>query len=96
MISNKYLSDQITIYLLVNILWREGWLKPLSTESLPTEKCSLCKDDFKELEFVTSCEFCDIGVLHDDCCRIHIIKDHKESIDQKVKAHEEKRLHSYQ
>ncbi|WP_144733349.1 hypothetical protein [Candidatus Nitrosocosmicus arcticus] len=81
---------------MVNILWREGWLKPLSTESLPTEKCSLCKDDFKELEFVTSCEFCDIGILHDDCCRIHIIKDHKESIDQKVKAHEEKRLHSYQ
>ena len=82
--------------LLVKVLWREGWLKPLSTESLPDEKCSLCKNKFLDLEFVTSCEFCEIGILHDDCYIIHIKKDHKESLDQKVKSHEEKRLHSYQ
>jgi hypothetical protein len=93
---NRYLWDKITIYLLVNVLWREGWLKPLLTESLPNEKCSFCKDDFKELEFVTSCEFCELGILHDDCYKIHIAKDHKDPLDQKVKAHEEKRLHSYQ
>jgi hypothetical protein len=81
---------------LVNILWKEGWLKPLSTESLPNEKCSFCNNDFKELEFVTSCEFCEIGILHDSCCNTHIVKDHKESLEQKVKSHEEKRLHSYQ
>ena len=82
--------------LLVSVLWREGWLKPLSTESLHNEKCSLCKNKFLDLEFVTSCEFCEIGILHDDCYIIHIKKDHKESLDQKVKSHEEKRLHSYQ
>lgn len=81
---------------MVNILWKEGWLKPLSTESLPNEKCSFCNNDFKELEFVTSCEFCEIGILHDFCCHTHIVKDHKEPLDQKVKSHEEKRLHSYQ
>jgi len=82
--------------LLVNVLWREGWLKPLSTESLPDEKCSLCKNEFKDLEFVTSCEFCEIRILHDDCYIIHITKDHKKALDQKIKSHEEKRLHSYQ
>ena len=82
--------------LLVKVLWREGWLKPLSTESLPDEKCSLCKNEFQDLEFVTSYEFCEIGILHDDCYKIHIKKDHKEPLDQKVKSHEEKRLHSYQ
>ena len=82
--------------LLVSVLWREGWLKPLSTESLPNEKCSLCNNEFLDLEFVTSCEFCEIGILHDDCYIIHIKKDHKEPLDQKVKSHEEKRLHSYQ
>ena len=82
--------------LLVSVLWREGWLKPLSTESLPDEKCSLCKNEFQDLEFVTSCEFCEIGILHDNCYKIHITKDHKGPLDQKVKSHEEKRLHSYQ
>ena len=93
---NRYLRAQITNYLVVNVLWREGWIKPLSTESLPNEKCSFCKEDFKELEFVTSCEFCEIGILHDDCYKIHITKDHKAPLDQKVKDHKEKRLHSYQ
>ena len=82
--------------LLVRVLWREGWLKPLSTESLPNEKCSLCKNEFLDLEFVTSCEFCEIGILHDECHKIHITKNHKDSLDKKIKTHEEKRLHSYQ
>ena len=93
---NRYLRDYIIICLLVNVLWREGWLKPLSTESLPNEKCSFCKNDFKDLEFVTSCEFCEIGILHDECHKIHITKNHKDSLDKKIKTHEEKRLHSYQ
>lgn len=81
---------------MVNILWREGWLKPLATESLPNEKCHLCSHDFKDFEFVTSCEFCEIGIIHESCCNDHIIKNHKQQLDKKVTAHKEKRLHSFQ
>jgi len=34
---------------MAKILWREGWIKPLLTESLPSERCSMCNKEFKDL-----------------------------------------------
>ncbi|WP_148687113.1 hypothetical protein [Candidatus Nitrosocosmicus hydrocola] len=81
---------------MADILWREGWLKPLSTESLPNDSCAICKEEFKNLDYVTSCEFCEIGLSHESCCNNHSIKSHIEQIKAKIEAHKEKRLHSYQ
>lgn len=81
---------------MVNVLWREAWLKPLLTESLANEKCKLCNHNFKDFDFVTSCEFCEIGIIHESCCNEHIVKDHRENLDQKITKHTEKRLHSFQ
>ena len=61
---------------MTRVLWREGWIKPLLTETLPSENCSVCKKEFKDLDFVTSCEFCDIGIIHDSCANGHIISEH--------------------
>jgi hypothetical protein len=81
---------------MTNILWREGWLKPLLTESLPSEKCDECKKEFDELSFITSCEFCNIGLLHNICADNHIIQKHLDDLKNKIKIHKEKRLHSFQ
>lgn len=79
-----------------NILWREGWIKPISIESLPLEYCNICKKDFDDKEFVTSCEFCNIGIVHDLCANNHIIKSHLDELSSKIEKHKEKRLHSFQ
>ncbi|HEU5121053.1 MAG TPA: hypothetical protein VFT71_08695 [Candidatus Nitrosocosmicus sp.] len=81
---------------MTDVLWKEGWLKPLSTESLPNDICAICKKEFKNLDFITSCEFCEIGLLHESCCNDHIIQLHINSLKAKIKEHKEKRLHSYQ
>lgn len=81
---------------MVNVFWREGWIKPLLTESLPRESCGICNKEFQDLDFVTSCEFCEIGILHDYCCNNHIVLNHKSDLDKKTTIHKEKRLHSYQ
>jgi hypothetical protein len=81
---------------MTNVLWREGWIKPLLTESLSSEKCSICKKDFEELNFVTSCEFCEIGILHDLCANEHIISEHFKQLEEKIDKHKEKKLHSFQ
>ena len=81
---------------MTNILWREGWLKPLQTESLSYEKCGICKNDFEELNFVTSCEYCEIGILHDLCANKHIISAHSKELEEKINKHKEKKLHSFQ
>ncbi len=80
----------------INILWREGWLKPLLTESLPSEKCGICEKEFDELNFVTSCEFCEIGIIHDFCANKHIATEHIEELMEKINKHKEKKLHSFQ
>ncbi len=81
---------------MANLLWREGWLKPLVTESLPSEKCSQCKKEFEDLSFVTSCEFCDIGIIHNKCADKHIVEQHMAELNEKINKHKEKSLHSFQ
>ncbi len=81
---------------MTNILWREGWVKPLLIESLPSEKCGICKNEFDDLSFVTSCEYCEIGISHDLCANKHIISEHFKELKEKINKHQEKRLHSFQ
>jgi hypothetical protein len=81
---------------LTSVLWREGWIKPLLLESLPSETCSFCKKIFDDLNFVTSCEYCEIGIIHDFCANKHIISDHIKELEDKIKKHKEKKLHSFQ
>ena len=81
---------------MINVLWREGWIKPLLVESLPFEKCNFCKNKFDDLSFVTSCEYCEIGIIHDLCANKHILSDHYKELNDKIKKHKEKKLHSFQ
>ncbi len=82
--------------IMTKILWREGWIKPLLTESLPSEKCGICNKEFGELDFVTSCEFCEIGIIHDICANNHIATSHTKELGEKISKHKEKQLHSFQ
>lgn len=78
------------------ILWRDSWLKPLSDSDIGSEDCKLCRERFKDLDFVTSCDFCEIGPMHDHCANRHILADHTEKLRAKVEAHKDKPLHDYQ
>jgi hypothetical protein len=81
---------------MAKILWREGWIKPLLTESLPSEECSICSKEFKDLDFTTSCEFCEVGVVHEACANSHITTEHVRELEEKISKHKEKKLHSFQ
>ncbi|VFJ15103.1 hypothetical protein [Candidatus Nitrosocosmicus franklandus] len=81
---------------MTDVLWREGWLKPLSIESLPNDICSICKEEFEDLDFVAACEFCEIGLSHELCCNKHITSHHMNQLKEKINKHREKRLHSHQ
>lgn len=48
------------------------------------------------MEFVTSCEFCEIGVMHNICAEKHILEKHKEDLEKKIAFQRERRLHDYQ
>jgi hypothetical protein len=78
------------------VLWREGWLKPLSDFDIGSEICAYCGLAFEDNDFVTSCEFCEIGVMHNKCADNHILKNHKNEMIKKIQAQREKRLHDYQ
>ena len=78
------------------LLWREPWLKPLSSYDLEAEKCSYCEKSFVKIEFVTSCEFCEIGIMHDQCSNKHILSRHKKQLRMKINMHRDKPLHDYQ
>ena len=80
----------------MEILWREPWLKPLIDYDLDVEYCNKCKKKFTKISFVTSCEFCDIGIMHDSCANRHIIDKHHEMIIKKINQHKDKPLHEYQ
>jgi hypothetical protein len=82
--------------LMVSVLWRESWLKPLSIYDIETNICKSCKRTLKDQEFVTSCEFCDIGIMHDHCANEHILDKHKIEVRKKIELHRDKRLHDYQ
>ncbi len=81
---------------MVDVLFKESWLKPLLTESLPSERCNICKKRFKDLDFITSCEFCEIGLIHDVCSNKHILTEHMGELKEKIDKHKEKGLHSFQ
>jgi hypothetical protein len=82
--------------MMAKILWREGWIKPLLTESLPSEGCSICNKEFKDLDFATSCEFCEVGIAHEACADRHITTEHVRELEEKISKHKEKKLHSFQ
>ena len=78
------------------ILWRVPWLKPLSDLDIGGNLCNLCQNGFRDLEFVTSCEFCDIGIMHDTCAEKHIFDKDKDDLEKKIRLQRERRLHDFQ
>ena len=81
---------------MIALLWRESWLKPLSEFEIGSEACKMCKGMFKSIDFVTSCEFCEIGIMHSNCADNHILNNHKKEIDKKIDLHRDRRLHDFQ
>ncbi len=65
------------------VLWREVWLKPLYHSDFGSDFCNLCERRFDDLDFVTSCEFCEIGIIHNNCADKHILNNHKNEILKK-------------
>ena len=80
----------------MQLLWREPWLKPLIDYDLGSENCGFCKAKFNGLSFVTSCEFCEIGIMHDKCANSHILKRHMSELDTNIGRHIDKPLHVFQ
>ncbi len=78
------------------VLWRESWLKPLSDFDIGSEQCKYCKNSYSDMDFVTSCDFCDIGIMHDRCANQHITADHASELRAKVQSHKDKPLHDFQ
>jgi hypothetical protein len=78
------------------VIWREAWLKPLSDFEIGSEICQSCKQTFKNIDFVTSCEFCQVGIMHTNCADNHILEIHKKEIEKKIESQRDKRLHDYQ
>jgi hypothetical protein len=78
------------------VLWREAWLKPLYDSDIGSDFCNFCKRRFNELDFVTSCEFCEIGIIHTTCSDKHILNSHKKEILNKIESQRDRRLHDYQ
>lgn len=78
------------------VLWRDSWLKPLPDFDSGSEHCKYCKRLFVDLDFVTSCDFCDFGVMHDHCANRHILTVHSTELKAKMEAHKDKPLHDYQ
>ena len=83
-------------YFIMQLLWREPWLKPLIDYDLDSEHCEFCKEKFKDMVFVTSCEFCNIGIMHDKCANSHIIEKHISELEKKIIYHKDKPLHDFQ
>ena len=81
---------------MVIVLWRESWIKPLSNYDIETDTCKYCKRKLRNRDFVTSCEFCEIGVMHDSCANEHIMKIHKREVNKKIQLHKDKPLHEFQ
>jgi plasmid maintenance system killer protein len=55
------------------ILWCDSWLKPLFSSDRGAEIYSAtAKKAFVQVEFVTSCGFCKVAIMHDQCANKHI------------------------
>jgi len=83
------------VYMVV-LLWRGPWLKPLSSDVVESSTCKFCDVAFKDREFVTSCEFCEIGIMHNQCATDHGSKIHAKDIEKKIEFHKDRKLHDYQ
>lgn len=82
---------------MVIVLWRDPWLKPLSDGDIGSDACALCKKEFVDrADFVTTCEFCDIGAMHDQCANRHVLQKHRKQVGAKINDHRDRRLHDYQ
>ena len=77
---------------MISLLWREGWLKPLSDFETGSDICKLCYQKFQDIDFVTSCEFCEIGIMHSRCADNHILNNHKNDVMKKIESQQDKRL----
>ncbi|MFL6309008.1 MAG: hypothetical protein ACJ70N_02950 [Nitrososphaera sp.] len=82
--------------IIMTLLWRDPWLKPLNHYDIGAESCKYCERHFTKLEFVTSCEFCEIGIMHDKCANRHVLSDHKKELQSKIHMHRDRALHDYQ
>lgn len=80
----------------MTLLWRDQWLKPLTDGDAGTDKCAHCGKKFGKIEFVTACDFCDIGVMHDACANRHILARHRKDVKAKIDSHRDQPLHDYQ
>jgi hypothetical protein len=80
----------------MTLLWRDGWLKPLSDFEVGSEYCKYCNRKFEKISFVTVCEFCDFGIMHDVCANDHIIEKHANELRAKIEKHKDKPLHDFQ
>jgi hypothetical protein len=82
--SNSFLYP---LYIMIDknliVLWREAWLKPLYHPDFGSDFCKLCERRFDDLDFVTSCEFCETGIIHKNCADKHILNNHKNEILKK-------------
>jgi len=78
------------------LLWRDAWLKPLADFDVGADRCRYCKKAFHGIDFVTACDFCDKGIMHDACANKHILSDHKKELEAKINSHKDKPLHDYQ
>jgi hypothetical protein len=89
-------KEQYGIKKMTVVLWREGWLKPLSDLDIGSEICKLCGKKFNDNDFVTCCEFCEIGIMHSLCADNHILSNHNSEIMKKIETQRDRRLHDYQ
>lgn len=80
----------------MQLLWREGWIKPLTDYEINSEYCTHCNAKFTDFSFVTSCEFCEIGLMHDECANAHILQKHYSEVVKKISRYKEKQLHDFQ
>jgi len=80
----------------VTLLWRDSWLKPLSDFDVGADRCVYCKKIFRKIDFVTACDFCDKGIMHDSCANKHIVSNHKKLLEAKINSHKDKPLHDFQ
>ena len=80
----------------MTLLWRDAWLKPLSDFDVGAERCAYCRKGFHKIDFVTACDFCDKGIMHNICADKHILLNHKKQLEAKINLHKDKPLHEYQ
>ncbi len=80
----------------MTLLWRDQWLKPLTDGDVGTDRCNYCKKKFGKIEFVTACDFCEIGLMHNICADKHILAKHKKEVAAKIDAHRDRPLHDFQ